>query len=232
MIRRSSLSGLRLVPRHKPVFGCHCWLAQQCFSPVVWLPVLLLTSAGCLDRGPKKIPPIAVDPASAAASAMEKYDANHDGSLDKSELAASPALAAWFSASDDSKITEDQIATRLAGMFTGTSLLGVDCQVLLDGRPLSQATVRLVPEEILGDALQPAEGVTDESGAARPTIAAEHLPQNLQGTPLMAPGLYRVEISHPQASLPSRYNSATELGMAIDPSERAGSAATFRLKAK
>jgi hypothetical protein len=232
MIRRTSLSGLRLVPRHKPVFGCHCWLVQQCFGLVVWLPVLLLTSAGCLDRGPEKIRPVAVDPASAAASAMEKYDANHDGSLDKSELAASPALAAWFSVSDDNKMTEDAIATRLAGMFTGTSLLGVDCQVLLDGRPLSQATVRLVPEDIFGDALQPAEGITDESGAARPTIAAEDLPQNLQGTPLMAPGLYRVEITHSQVSLPSRYNAATELGMAIDPSQRNATGATFRLKSK
>lgn len=198
----------------------------------VTVPLLVLTLAGCLQRGPEAIEPVAVDAPSAAALAIELYDTDHDGVLDETELAASPALTSLVAAREDASLSQDKITTRLGAMFTGTSLLGVECQVLLDGRPLSQAIVRLIPAEIFGDAIQPAEGVTDESGIARPTIASEDLPKDLRGSSLIEPGLYRVEITHAEVPLPSRYNSTTELGMAVDPSQRGGDTATFRLKAK
>ena len=102
----------------------------------------------------------------------------------------------------------------------------------LDSRPLSAATVRFRPVDMLGDAVADAQGVTDGQGIARPTIAAELLPDELKDISLLYAGLYHVEVTHAQKMLPSRYNTATELGFEVDPKSREGSSAKFDLKSK
>jgi hypothetical protein len=51
----------------------------------------------------------------------------------------------------------------------------------------------------------------------------------MAGAKLMFPGLYLVEITHPQVQLPARYNTATELGCELNPLSREGSSARFDL---
>jgi hypothetical protein len=125
----------------------------------------------------------------------------------------------------------DELNDGLAQMYSSPgSLTEATCNVTLDGRPLSGATVRLRPIEMLGDTLPPAEGKTDNAGTAHLTVATERIPEEFRHQPLMYPGLYRVETTHPRAKLPSRFNTATELGCIIDPAVRGGMSVHFALK--
>jgi hypothetical protein len=194
----------------------------------------LLAAAGCSAGGAGKPPD--VDPQAASAYAMEHYDANHDGVLEPSELSRSAALAAAstsFDADGNGRLAAQEITDGLTQMYaSGTSLAEVTCTVTLQGRPLAGAKVRLSPIEMVGDALPPAEGVTNQRGTVRPSIDAELIPEEFRHMPLMYPGLYRVEITHPRTQLSSRYNTATELGGLVEPAARAGMSLRFDLKSK
>jgi len=175
-----------------------------------------------------------IDPRAAATFAMEHYDTNHDGTLEPSELSSCPALAAArakFDPDEDQRISSDELTDSLTQMFgSPASLTEATCNVTLNGRPLAGATVLLRPIEMLGDTLPPAEGKTDKAGTARLTVSRELIPEEFRHLPLMYPGLYQVEISHPQAKLASRYNTKTELGCIIDPAARGGMSVHFALK--
>ncbi len=188
---------------------------------------------GCSKR-PSKVVGADVDPVSAAARAIQSLDKSGDGAVDAAELAACPPLLqslASVDANSDGAVSVDELQKRLAALFgSGSALTNFDCTVILAGRPLGGATLKLTPVEWLADSLVPAEGVTDDQGIVRPTIGDEHLPDKLKGAPLVHPGLYRVEITHAQSTIPPRYNTATELGAEIDPSSRTGTSARFDLK--
>jgi hypothetical protein len=177
-----------------------------------------------------------VDGGDAAAFAIEHYDGNGDGALDKSELAKCPPLVAAmtnYDADGNGQLSADEIKNRLVRLYgSGAALTNVDCTVTVSGRPLRGAAVKFRPVEMLGDAVKPAESVTDEAGLARPAIADDQLPDDMAGTALVQPGLYHVEITHPDMALPARYNTATELGFEVDPVQRGGTTARFDLKTK
>ena len=165
---------------------------------------------------------------------MEHYDANDDGALEPSELSSCAALAAAlasFDADGDGRLGPNEIIDGLTQMYASReSLTEVTCTVTLRGRPLAGANVRLRPIEMMEDTLPAAEGVTNERGTVRPIIDSELIPEEFRQKPLMYPGLYRVEITHPQAQLASRYNTATVLGCMVDPAARGGTSARFDLK--
>lgn len=191
---------------------------------------LIAISIGC--SSPAKV---GISPGTAAAKAMELFDANKDGALDAEELKKCPPLAASLQKYDgngDGKISTEELAGRLAGLLAGSSLAGVDLSVTLDGQPLSGATVKLLPAAFLGGELDMAEGVTDEMGIARPTIPPEHIPEEFRKSPLVQKIPYLVEITHSERQIPAQYNSATELGFEVDPSARGGLSTVFNLKSK
>jgi hypothetical protein len=205
--------------------GLACYLASAA----------LLTAAGCSSGTSVKSPD--VDPQAAAKIAMERYDANTDSSLEPAELAAScPALAAAlvsFDADGSGRLSADEIAQGLTQMYgPGMSLTEVNCYVTVQGRPLAGAKVRFRPIEMLGDTLPQAEGVTDKRGIAHPTIGAELLPDEFRERALLFPGLYHVEITHPQTQLASRFNASTKLGCMIDPAARGGTSVRFDVSTK
>jgi hypothetical protein len=198
---------------------------------VVVANLCLAASIGCGQKGAPN-----VSPAAAAARALELYDANHNAALDPDELAACPPLdaaAADFDANGDGVLTADEISERLMRMFdAGSGLSEATCTVTLDGRPLAGGKVLLRPAAMFEGSLHPAEGIADDSGLARMSIANNLLPAEDQAVPLAQFGLYHVEITHPDRELPARYNVATELAWKIDPLARGGSSAEFRLKSK
>jgi hypothetical protein len=165
---------------------------------------------------------------------MELYDENADGVVEKSELAMCPPLLSVFAlydADNNSQLSAQEIANRVTAVFSaGIAVMPVDCTVTANGRPLVGATVRLRPVAMFGESLQDAEGITDTTGVARPTIAAGEAAESLQGKSAVYPGLYHVEITHPDRELPSRYNTQTELGVEVDPRSREGGAARLGLK--
>ncbi len=201
-------------------------------SPVVFSTALMVIT-GCAS-GTVGVKPADVDPAAVAANAMTACDANGDGALESSELAKCPALAstlALFDADADHRLSSAEISRKFETIKnSGTRSTGVQCTVTLDGKPLSGATVKLLPPDIFDGSLLPAEGVTDEQGIARPSIGADNLPEKLKTAALVYPGLYTVEITHPDQQLPERYNAKSELGLLIDPTSREGGGARFDLK--
>jgi hypothetical protein len=195
------------------------------------IAILLASMMGC--SSPSNV---GISPSGAAAKAMETYDTNKDGALDADEVKKCPPLAASlrnYDGNGDGKVGADEIATRLEGLLAGGSnLAGADLKVTLDGQPLSGATVKLRPAAFLGGELDVAEGVTDETGIARPTIPAEHLPAEFSNSPLVQMIPYVVEVTHPDRQLPAKYNTASELGFEVDPSARSGLSGVFDLKSK
>jgi hypothetical protein len=157
-----------------------------------------------------------VDPDAAGAAAIEQYDKDGDGLLDKTELKACPALLTkldLYDESNDEKLTGEEIRNKLQEMYDkGSGMTQLSCIVTMDGMPLSGATVKFVPEPFLGGRIPPAEGVTNSSGDASIGIAPEELPKQLRRHSLMRAGIYRVEITHPTKKIPARYNTETELG--------------------
>ena len=192
-----------------------------------------LAALGCAD-GPEGLPTPEVDAAAVAESAMEEFDANGDAALDSEELAKCPPLGkavASFDADKDGRLTEGEIANGIVALAGPESAyLSTNCTVTFEGRPLANATVKLRPPDFIGDSLPTAVAETDASGHASPSIPSDRLPPQLLGTPLVYPGLYHVEITHPERQLPGRYNTSTELAFVIDPSSREGNSARFDLK--
>jgi hypothetical protein len=192
----------------------------------------LISCAGCRSSGPSAEESIYLDPSGAATVALELYDANGDQLLDAAELEKCPPLAAALASFDvngDRKLASDEIVGRLMRItMSGSSLTDASCTVLLAGRPLADAQVRLESVFVKGEATWAGEGVTNAQGVAKISLPADKLPAEASGG--MPVGIYRVEITHPQQQLASRYNTASELGWEIDSSSGAGASVRFDLK--
>jgi hypothetical protein len=174
--------------------------------------------AGC-GSGPAAIRPPSFEPDEAAAEAVTLYDSNGDGQLEKSEWSKSPALAVSIDIYDterDSSLSAAEIAAGLrrwqAGEMGATSL---PFQVRYQGRGLEGATVHLIPEPFLAKSVKAASGTSGRGGRGYLGIAPADLPADAPRVPMVQPGLYRVEISHPSVPIPERYNSKTTLGIEV-----------------
>jgi hypothetical protein len=179
-----------------------------------------------------------LDPQEAAHQAVTQYDQDGDGVLGADELALSAALSAAQSKIDtdgDGRITADEIAARLNGWLERKQALHIfPCQVYWRGEPLTDATVRFVPEGFLGAAFHPAQGTTDQYGTASIVHAPEDRPDPdfPQGVRV---GLYRVEISKrvgDREIIPAKYNVESGLGqeVAADAAGMGQGLVTFRLR--
>jgi hypothetical protein len=191
--------------------------SAQRLAAICMLAIIL----GC-SRAPKRVPLPDLDPRAAAAKAIEQFDKNADGSLSADEIKQSPAIMSALSQIDtngDKSVTADELSARMESWLEKRSaVIGVPLQVKLRGQPLVGATVRFVPEEFLGDAARPAEGVTNNTGMARMAHAPEDRPDpNARGGGVRI-GFYRVEISYQKNGkelIPEKYNTKTELGQEI-----------------
>jgi hypothetical protein len=183
--------------------------------------VLLLGSVtglvGCSQRA-SRISPVDIDASSASSEAMELYDKNGDGALAGDELNAVPGIKKYLSKYDrdsDQRVTRDEIATRLGEWGSQKlALMGRSYIVTLDGRPLEGATVTLVPEAYMGDAVKPATGTTAFNGLTRMSHADEDLPKSANGRPIpgVKGGTFKIQVTHSSRKIPAKYNTATELG--------------------
>jgi hypothetical protein len=169
----------------------------------------------------RRVPVPAIDAEKAGQEALAQYDTNNDGFLDKYELKACPALASCLKVLDknrDGRLSDGEIAERIH--LYQTSRVGLSAlvvKVTWDGKPLVGATVTLVPERFLGDAIKPATGVTDARGFANVATAGADIPG-------VACGMFRVEVSKKDTggreTLPARYNRKTTLGVEVGPDSK------------
>jgi hypothetical protein len=178
--------------------------------------VLCALCAGC-SGAPGRVFAPNVDPDQAAKLALQELDQNGDSVLQSEELKACPPLVhamEIYDADHDGILTKNELVagiSRWASARTGAILLPFRAQ--LDGRPLAGAKVKLIPVSFLENTIKPAQGTTDKRGAGMLGLAPEDRPSNAPRLPLVPPGLYRVEITHPSTEIPARFNSQSEIGL-------------------
>lgn len=164
-----------------------------------------------------EVPPI--NPAESAQAAFEQYDSNSDGKLSESELEACPAIADGRRLIDKDKngsITKEELEARLElWVKGGIGASTYACRVRQKRRPLAGAIVKLVPETFMNEAIQPAEGTTDQRGKTSLSMDSSHLPDDLQNFRGVQQGFYRIEVTHPSKEIPAEYNTQSKLGLMI-----------------
>jgi hypothetical protein len=180
-----------------------------------------ISIVGC-NRRPGRVPTPTIDARAVGQSAIESLDVDGDSMLAEAELKRSPALMQKRKEIDvdrDGRVTANEIEQRiLAWQATKVGFItGYKCRVLMGGKPLAGANIRLEPETFLNGAVKGASGTVAASGVASLAIAAEDLPADLRGLSGVQFGMYRVKISHPTKSLPERYASGAELGCEVFP---------------
>ncbi len=190
---------------------------------------------GC-SSGPGRLASPDVNPGGAAAKAIEELDKNSDGVLQQDELRACPALvhaAGVYDSDHNGDLTAEEIKAGInhwAASRTGAMMLPF--RVTLDGRPLADADVRLVPVSFLADSIKPNVGKADSSGSGMLGLAPEDRPRNAPPTPLATPGLYRVEITDPSGKVPAQFNTESMLGVETFVASRNPGGITWDLQTK
>jgi hypothetical protein len=177
--------------------------------------LVLSCLAGCSQYG--RIYPPKIDASRAAEAAIKLYDSDGDGILSAGELERAPGLrASLCDTNKDGRITADEIIERINKYQSDrVGLISFEVHVTLNDKPLKGATVKFIPEEFLSDWIQPGSGTTDANGLAFIGMDPSLLRQDLKSMPLMHCGIYRVEITQPQTSIPARYNTNTVIGQEI-----------------
>ena len=177
--------------------------------------ISLIALGGC-SRGPAAVHVPDVDPAEASVQAMETYDTDHDGSLSDNELAACPGILLHKQLYDkdgngsvSQKEVEEQLTELLASKIGVTTLR---VQVRMNGRPLAGAHVKIIPEKYLGEDVKVAEGMTNDRGTATMDIRDSNSSASEQGLLGVHYGTYKVEVTHPQVTIPDKFNTQTTLG--------------------
>jgi hypothetical protein len=233
----TSRRGARVARRHdeiKPRTETRAHLLPwRCLLRAAAIAAVSMTAC---SRGPARVHPPKIDPATAAAAALAEYDRNGDGALSDEELVAAPALQTAKSRLDvdpqDGRITAAEIAERIESwQATRLAILPISCSVQLGGRPLRGATVTLEPESFLGDAVKPATGTTLRHGSAGLSVAKPFRPApTAMGVQC---GFYKIRISKLQGdreTIPARYNAKTTLGVEVAPDATEVQTGTIALK--
>jgi len=181
---------------------------SRCLSRAVLVSVAasvsLMVIVGC-DGRPGRIHPPKINPATAAAEAMKQYDTNQDGKIDKEELTK---CSFFNSLAKDGVVTSDAIVAELT-KWKDLNLGRVkwDANITHNKKPVTKATVKLVPEKFLGANMIAAEGVTDDFGGVTLSVPRKSV-DDPRGVQL---GFYRLEVTKDGESIPAKYNTESTL---------------------
>lgn len=185
--------------------------------------ILVCCFSGCWQGQPKNLEPAPLDPISATRQAMEEFDSDQDGKIDRSELANSPGLKAAVPKADRNKdgvLSEEEISKRLQFFVDSQSALrNFQLTVTVNRKPHDGLEVTLYPESFLASTIEPAVGTTNHLGIAYPMIQFDDPEIVKQGISGVRPGMYRVAVSMLDAkgkeTIPSKYNTETQLGVEV-----------------
>lgn len=188
-------------------------LTNRCATLLLVLVSIALL-AGCSGAPARVVPPTI--PSDAAQAAVARFDKNGNQAIDGAELDQVPSIKSAIRRIDrnhDNQVNAAEIESRIQSWRDSkVGLMQASLTLTMDGQPLSGADVRLVPEEFLGSAVQPAAAQTDNSGRAALKISDEPTGAGVQL------GLYRIEVSKKSGAketIPEKYNQRTQLGCEI-----------------
>ncbi len=204
-------------------------------SPQWSILFLLVATMGC-SRGPSALRPPKVDAKAAAKSAIAEFDRDGDGKLSKAEWSTSGALLAIAERCDinkDGMLDIDEIRSGIENwQENAIGPRSLPFSVRLDNRPLEGAVVRLVPATFMGAGIPPAAAETSSGGGGQLAMAEADRPRNAPNMPLVQPGLYSVEITHPSKKIPAKYNTQTTLGIEVTSSSPGPEGTIWSLSSK
>lgn len=153
---------------------------------------------------------------------MQTLDSNGDAELSKDELKQCPGLAKARKELDrdnDGTVSKAELQTRLQSYVDEQiAILPIPIVVTYRRKPLIGATVELIPEPFLNEIIEPAQGVTDQSGTVRPSIQVDEAISS-RGTYGYRSGVYRVKVSRKDPNgkelIPAKYNQDSMLGIEV-----------------
>lgn len=190
-------------------------------SILIFVITIVACGLGC-GKQPKNLTPPPLDPVAASQSAMEMFDANSDGVIDKSELTKSPGLKAAVKTSDldnDGGLSAEEIQKRLQiYVDSKTSIRNFQVGFLHNGNEPRGLAVKVIPEPFLEKYIEPATDSTNIAGVASPSIDFKDPEIAAQGYAGMRLGMYRVQVTEPDPSrkqIPKKYNENTTLGFEV-----------------
>lgn len=197
---------------------------------VIGMCVAAVFAGGCGPSRAARVIAPALDPEAVTSGIMNAADSDGDGILRGAELDTVPALATAVRAmdtnADKALSAEELIAWLQAVKDSRVAITSLAVTVTHKGRPLADATVRLVPEAFMGTTTKAAEGRTDQDGSAMIAIPGSiYTGVNC--------GLYRVEITgkgNDSARLPGAFNKSSKLGVAVGGGLPATGRAVFSLE--
>lgn len=186
------------------------------------LTIPLALFAGC-SSSPKGVRPPAYDRQHFAAVILERCDADKNDILTTGEAAAAPGIAAQWSRYDsdkDNAVSREELESHVQKWIdNGDGLVSMMCAVRLGGKEIGDVTVKLIPDDAMGDAVQPAETISQPGRSSPLSIPPELKPERLRRIAGMQYGLYHVEVSHPTLKIAPAPGST---GIDISPSDQAG----------
>ncbi|MEO1990742.1 MAG: hypothetical protein ABGW78_02330 [Pirellulales bacterium] len=160
-------------------------------------------------------------PRRAAEDVLATYDSDSNGVLDANEMSTSTIIQPVLQRADrdnNGEVTHAELTNRFATYVADElNMTTFPCRLMLDGRPLAQATVSLMPEAFMGQGYEIATGTTSQSGhtvLSTPSIASS-------GFSGIYFGVYRLDVSKKNTRgeelVPAHYNSASQIGQEIAP---------------
>jgi hypothetical protein len=169
---------------------------------------------GCSSQ-PARVAPPNFDPPAIATAMLDAKDSNSDNMVTADELGDWSGFRASFAqidANNDGKLDRTEIERRFQDYVeTRVGLQSLTVFVTANGKPVPDAVVDFIPEDLLADLIKPARATTNAAGSA-PVLPVDG------GIPLVAPGFYRVKISKKQGEkelIPPQFNTATTLGFEV-----------------
>ena len=193
----------------------------------VALCVGFVVATGCFSRESRVAAPF-MDAEAMTQQCMELVDADDDGFLTATELKVTPGLLSALVDLDedkDRKLSRDEIFNRfMLYVDSRVGLQGLSCTVTLNGQPLRDGQIKLVPEPFMAEYIEPAAGevINVDTGYAEISTGPE--------LPGVQPGIYRVEITSPSVDISPNYNEQTIYGIEVAPIQQENPRRHFNVK--
>ena len=191
-----------------------------------WRELVFLVVAGCCLIGcakqPKNLTPPPIDPVAASKAALEMFDTDGSGVIDKTELSQSPGLMAAVKTTDlddDGGLSAEEIEKRLKIFVeSGTTIRNFAVRLVHNGSEPHGLEVKAIPEPFLAEYIEPASDETNRAGVASPAIDFTDPEIAAQGYAGLRLGMYRLEVTQPDTSkkpVPKKYNEKTTMGFEV-----------------
>jgi len=189
-------------------------LRDVCHFQWMWA-VFIGLAVGCGQKTPDWLVPPPIDVRAILGAIMEQADKDQSDSLEGEELSVIPALRTALPVLDsntDKKLSRDEIRTWLERLKKdGVPRQQVSLSIHFRGKPLANASVKLVPEACMKGTIEHAVGTTDDQGLVYMNV-------HTGGFVGAHCGLYRLEVTGKQANgkpIPAKYGPGSALGYAI-----------------